>query len=150
MSAIININTGEIQDNTPYQTQGDLIAYHLVGDWTFATDEEVATYKQAQVQAQVQAELQAKLPLYQAENAFILYARSLALTDQATMQDFQAKALAAEAVALGTISLGDMVNGMAQFAEAVKIPLTALGLINDIMQAGGNWSTITWHDNISI
>ena len=133
---IININTGIIQENTPYQTQADLIAYGLA-DWRFATDDEIATYKAQQIQDQ----LNDSLPLFQAYNAYIAYCRSLGLEDKATMQDFQTLALQQETEALTNSDLPALAN-------AIKIPLMALGLINDISQAGGNWNNISWHDNI--
>ena len=89
-----------------------------------------------------------QVALYQAYNAFITYARSLNLQDKATMEDFQNAALSIEQQAMTTMSGGDMTNGMAQFANAIKIPLMALGLINNITQAGGKWDNIVWTDNI--
>lgn len=79
--------------------------------------------------------------LLQAYNAFITYARSLNLEDKATMQDFQTLALQQETEALTNSDLPALAN-------AIKIPLMALGLINDISQAGGNWNGIVWTDNI--
>ena len=60
MSKIIKIATGEVQ-NSPYETQEDLIAYSLDLNWRFATDDEVSAYEANKAQAQNNADILSRI-----------------------------------------------------------------------------------------
>lgn len=70
--------------------------------------------------------------LLQAENAYIDFCKSLGFEGKASTEEVKAKS---EELYNSAQTIDDKFN-------AIKIPLTALGLINEISQQGGNWESI--------
>ena len=80
--------------------------------------------------------------LYQADNTYISYIRSLntqynvSLPDKASREDIQNFLDTAAA------------NNTMDKITALEIGLQSIALVNDVVQNGGSWINISWHDNI--
>ena len=98
------------------------IIFKLLGDIPFERDTNIYTPPTNVIK------------LWQAENNFITFMRSLGLSDNASREDIQ-------------ILCTQLENDGKQF-EAIKISINSLALINDITQNGGKWSEITWHNGV--
>jgi len=70
--------------------------------------------------------------LLKAENAYINFCKSLGFGGKASTEEIKTK----------SEEIYDTAQTMDDKFNAIKIPLTALGLINEITQLGGNWENI--------
>ena len=84
--------------------------------------------------------------LYQAYNEYIKFCQDNGLPDVASVEDVTAKAQTLEEQAMVTVTSGDTVNGIAQLAEAIKLPLLLQGQLAKVQAAGGSWENIQKHD----
>jgi hypothetical protein len=77
------------------------------------------------------------IALWNAENAYISFMRSLGLPDKATTEEIEGLCMT-----LFTSGVQENIN------QALMISAKSLALINNVTQNGGKWADICWHEDI--